>query len=96
MSADLRDTLTHAVTAFDKRSSRGRRRPNVYALGHYLHGVDRVVEAVHGGASPREAVIANFNDRLRDAVLRSLDEPSTTPGELVAADDAGVLDFFLA
>ena len=96
MPTDLRHTLTHAVTAFDRRSEQRRRRPNIYALGHYLKAVDRVIEAVGAGATPRQAVIDNFNDCLRDAVLRSLGEPVTTTDELAAADRASLVDFLLA
>ena len=92
MLADLRHRLTHAVTAFDRRSQQRRRRVNIYALGHALKAVDLVIEAVQAGSTPREAVIRNLNDRLRDAVLRALDQPATTPDELVAAERAEILD----
>ena len=96
MPADLRHTLTHAVTAFDRRSQQRRHRVNIYALGHALKAVDRVMAAIEAGATPREAVIRNFNDRLRDAVLRSLDQPATSTDELAAADRAEVLDVLRA
>ena len=96
MPADLSHTLTHAVTAFDRRSQQRRRRVNIYALGHALKAVDLVIEAVEAGPTPREVVIRNFNDRLRDAVLRALDQPVTTPDELAAANRADVLRFLRA
>ena len=66
--------LSRAVTAWDRRQS-NRRGYNIYALGIYLQGVDRVVQAVQEGATARAAIARNFNDRLHDHIVRSLSLP---------------------
>ena len=91
MIAQLRQTMTRAVTNFDRQASR-RRGYNIYALAQYLDAVDRVVEAVEGGAEPRAAVTEAFNDRLQDALLRALDQPVTSREEPTVTNAAGLAD----
>jgi hypothetical protein len=64
----IHDQLIHAVTDFDRRSSRGRSY-NPYALGHYMLAVDRAAERVEAGATWAEAIGREFNDRIRDRLL---------------------------
>ena len=86
-TAHLLSTLTHAVTAYDRSNSR-RRGYNIYALAQYLQAVDRVIEAVEAGAEPRAAILEEFQDRLRDALLRALGQPITSAEELKATNAA--------
>jgi hypothetical protein len=72
---NLEQILSHAVTEYDRKQST-KRGYNPYALGIYFERVEEVLKDIAAGASPREAVIAGFNDRLRDHILRAMCQPN--------------------
>ncbi len=84
---DLDRILSAAVTRYDRleaakaaRAKRGYH--NRYALGQYLLRVDDIVADVAAGATPRAAIIAGMDGRLRAACLKAIGEPVTiTPAE---------------
>lgn len=76
----LSGKLVHAATAYDRRQE-GKLGYNVYALPQYFRRIDDVVADVRNGAKPREALIAGFTDRLRDALLKAIGEPKATRDE---------------
>lgn len=77
---NIRQTLVHAVTAFDRKQST-KRGYNIYALGQYLIRVDEVCADIDKGAETRAAIVAGFNGRLADACLRALNLPITSEDE---------------
>lgn len=86
MSENLRHTLTQAVSTYDRREAEKAARSkhgyhNAYALGQYLERCDEVCADVGAGATPRAAIIAAFEGRLRDACLRAIGETKTTEAE---------------
>lgn len=78
---DIKSTLIHAVTEFDRKSST-KRGYNPYALGIYMQRVDEVCADIERGASPRKALCAGFNDRLLDHCLKAIGEKPFTREEL--------------
>lgn len=66
----LRVLFISAVTRYDERQS-GKRSYNRYALPQYLARVDGVIDDIKAGADPRGAIVAGFNGRLADAVLKA-------------------------
>lgn len=78
MNAATKQKLIHAVTAYDRKQE-GRRGYNRYALAQYL---DRVEDASKHGGTLRQALVANFNDRLLDVCLKAVGEPKATYEEL--------------
>jgi hypothetical protein len=88
----VHSALVHAVTQWDIRQSR-RKHHNPYALAHYLGAVERVESAVTAGATLRAAIVAAFNDRLRDHVLRAVNEPVATADEIRGTDRASLRAF---
>lgn len=84
---DMRDKLVSAATAYDQRceaQERRRRYPvNIYRLGHILGRIDEVMADIEAGASPRAALLAAFNDRLLDALLKAVGEPKFTRDEML-------------
>ena len=73
--------LTHAVTRYDRRQSRGARY-NPYALGQYLMRVDEIVADIEAGADMRQAICAAFSGSLLNSVLRSMKLAPATQDEL--------------
>ncbi len=72
---ETKTLLVHAVTRYDreqaaKHAKNRKHYYNHYALGIYLGRVDSIVEDVAAGATLPDAIKANFNDRLRDYVLK--------------------------
>ncbi len=82
---DVRDKLIHAATAYDRRQARGKRY-NPYALAQYFQRIDEVMADIEAGATPREALLAAFSDRLLDALLVGIGEPKFTMDEKRATD----------
>jgi len=80
---NLKDTLIHAVTAYDRKQST-RRGYNPYALGQYFQRIDEVCLDIEAGAEPRAALMAGFNDRLLDVLLKAAGLPVSTRPELDA------------
>ena len=76
----MREKLISAVTAWDRRQSKGRFY-NPHALGIMFQAVDDVCADIERGADPRNAIMAAFNDRLLDHVLRSVGLPTATTEE---------------
>ena len=86
MTPDLAFTLTQAISTFDRKASERAARSkrgyhNRFALAQYLTRCDEVVADVDAGASPRAAIIAAFEGRLRDVCLKAIGEPKATPDE---------------
>lgn len=77
---DIKRRLVHAATAYDRRRAKGKRY-NYYALGQYLMRIDQVCADIAKGASPREALIRAFSDRLLDAMLKGIGESPHTREE---------------
>lgn len=80
--------LVHAATRFDARqeaSATRRRVPfNRYAMARYLERIEEAERDISAGASPRAAILAAFNDRLRDALLKAIGEQPATREEVQA------------
>lgn len=64
-------TLTQALVRYDRLQS-SKRHHNPYALGIYLQRAEEIEADIARGATPRDAIIAGFSDRLRDYVLRQM------------------------
>lgn len=69
--------LVHAVTSLDRRQKDA----NVYRLGHYLEAVQRILDDIDAGHSPRAACCRNVNDRLLLACLSAIGEAPPTSDE---------------
>lgn len=70
----IKSALDHAATQYDIRQSRGRYyNPNALAI--YLRRIDDVVRDIRKGATPRDAIMRGFSDRLRDCMLVAIGEP---------------------
>jgi len=82
-STELHARLVNAVTTYDRQQST-KRHWNHYALPQYLARVAEVVADVENGATPRAAIMAGFNDRLRDHCLRAISEPVAGPERATA------------
>ncbi len=76
----MRDKLVHAVTEWDRKQST-KRHYNPYGLGIMLERVDEVAYAIESGRDARIEIIAGFNDRLLDHVLRSVGFPIASVAE---------------
>lgn len=77
---NIKDKLVNAVTRFDARQSKGKYW-NPHALPIYLDRVDAVCSDIDAGASPRQAIIAGFTDRICDACLKAIGEGPYTRQE---------------
>lgn len=88
----LAHKLHHAATVFDRRRE-GKPGYNPYALPRYLGAVSDILAAVADGVPVRDAIVRRTNDRLRDALLRAIGEPRTTPAELNRTNAASVRAF---
>ena len=82
----VRSALVHAATQYDMRAEARARRSrhgshSIYALGHYLRGIDEACAAIEAGATARDALLGVFNDRLLDAMLKAIGEPKFTADE---------------
>lgn len=80
MSAMLHHKLIHAATEYDRRQQ-GKRGYNVYALGHYLGAIERAEQDIDAGATVRAALVASFNGRLLDTMLKAAGESISTDSE---------------
>ena len=67
----IRNTLNHAVTAYDRRQA-NKRGYNIYALGQYLIRVDQVMEDIEAGANPFDAINAAFHGPLLAHVTKTV------------------------
>ena len=77
----LQTRLVHAVTRYDRQQAQ-RKGYNCYALGQYLAAIECVTEmAKWPDTNLRLALIAHFNGRLLDVVLKACDLPKSTREE---------------
>jgi hypothetical protein len=74
---EIKTRLTMAATAFDRRAQ-GRKFWNPYALPQYFQAIDRVMADIERGATPRQAVLCAFCDRLLSAMLKGIGEKDFT------------------
>lgn len=77
---NMREKLVSAVTAWDRKQST-KRFYNPHGLGIMLTVVELVADDIDAGADPRRAIMAGFNDRLLDHVLRSVGLQTATTQE---------------
>lgn len=77
----IKYALIHAATMYDVKQST-KRGYNRYAIGQYLNRIDEVLADIDAGATPRQALIAGFSDRLLDHLLRAIGEPKFTREEI--------------
>lgn len=70
----IHSALIHAATEYDRREAK-KKHHNPYALAQYFARIEEVEEDVANGASIRDALIAAFNGRLLDYLLKSVGEP---------------------
>ncbi len=84
---DVRTKLVHAATEYDRKQA-SKRSYNRYALGIYLNAIDATCKDIEQGLTVRAALLVNFNDRLLDAMLKSVGETKFTEEERVVADRA--------
>ena len=73
--------LVHAVTEYDRKQE-SKRGYNPHALPIYLSAVQSVIDAMDAGKTVRQAILANFSDRLLDACLKAVGEAKATDAEL--------------
>jgi hypothetical protein len=80
---NLRQTLNHAVTAFDRRnearaakSRRGYHNPN--ALGLYLIRVGEACDAIEAGADASATIARMFSDKLETVLQRAIKGESSS------------------
>lgn len=74
---NIRDTLIHAVTAYDRKEST-KKGHNRNALGIYFQRVDDICADIANGADPRAAIVAGFSGRLADVCLKACNLPRYT------------------
>ena len=79
---NIKDSLVSLLTRFDERESK-KKNYNRYALGIYLQRADSVLKDIEMGAKTRAAIVAGFNGRLGDFILRGLKLPVTTEQEQI-------------
>jgi hypothetical protein len=77
----LHTALVHAATMYDRKEET-KRGYNRYALGQYLMRIDEVEADIKAGTPPRAALLAAFNDRLLDHMLKAIGEPEFTRDEM--------------
>lgn len=77
----IKDKLISALTQYDQRQST-RKFYNPHALGIYFERVDDVMRDIERGATPRQALLAGFNDRLLDVCLKAIGEKPFTKEEM--------------
>lgn len=73
--------LIHAATAYDRKEEK-KLGYNHYALAQYLMRIDDVEADIAAGTSTRAALLAAFNGRLLDAMLKAVGEPKFTREEM--------------
>lgn len=76
-----KDKLISAATQYDLKQST-KRGYNHYALGQYFERIDAVCLDIEAGAAPRAALLAAFNDRLLDVMLKAIGERPFSREEL--------------
>ncbi len=82
---ELESLLAHAVTEYDrKQAARAGKRSyyNPYALAQYLARVTEIITDIKVGAPIRAAIVAGFEDRILDFVLRRIGESRAIDTEL--------------
>jgi len=70
----LKRDLEHAVTRYDRNQQSRSRSYNPNALGLYLNRVDDIIGFVDEGMDWKAAVTRGFTDRLRDFVIRYMEQ----------------------
>lgn len=85
----LTDRLFSAVVEWDRRAEK---QPghNRHALGIYCQMLENVNADIARGAEPRAAIVAGFNGRMLDFVLRRLDMATSTAEEQREAGFTGL------
>ena len=69
----IKQTLIHAVTAYDRKQA-NKRGYNVYALGQYLARVDEVLADIDAGANTFDAINAGFCGPLLAHVIKTVEK----------------------
>jgi hypothetical protein len=77
----MKNKLISLVTQWDIKRKKSKTY-NPYALGIYFGQLDKVLLDIELGADPRAAIVAGFNDRLRDFLLKNLGFALPTPEEI--------------
>lgn len=71
--SEVKSILIQTLTNYDRKQST-KRGYNHYALGIYFQRVDEVCVDIEKGASPRQALLSGFSDRLLDVCLKAIGE----------------------
>jgi hypothetical protein len=80
----MKNQIVSLLTAYDKKQS-SKKSYNNYALGIYLNQLDNVILDIELGADARAAIVAGFNGRLLDFVLRGLGIAISTEQEQIGS-----------
>jgi hypothetical protein len=76
-TTEINARLSQAAIAYDRRQSLTRFH-NPSGLRLTLERIDLVMGDIKAGATPRQALLAGFNDRLLDRMLTAIGEPKFT------------------
>lgn len=83
---NLYHALVHAATEYDRKEA-AKAGQSIYArgshfyIGHYLRRIEDVEIDIAQGATIRDALLAGFNGRLLDKLLKAAGEPKATKEE---------------
>lgn len=66
----LRTAMLNAIMRFDEKE-KNKKGYNAYALPQYLARLNEVIEDINGGANIRDAIVAGFNGRLANNILKA-------------------------
>jgi hypothetical protein len=78
-SKDLRDTLIHLVTEWDKKQAKTKSY-NRYALAQYIEAVEKVMKGVKKGIDLEASLQAVFQDRMLDFITKGVKKSGVTAG----------------
>ncbi len=73
MDPTLRQKLLDVLIKHDTQQMKGKHY-NIYAMGHYVKGLQRVTKCVEHKLTIRHSLLLSFNDRLLDKLLKAADE----------------------
>jgi len=77
---NLENQIASLLTAYDEKQS-SKKSYNRYALGLYLNQLENIMLDIKLGATARAAIVAGFNGRLVDFILRGLGMSVSTKEE---------------
>ena len=80
----MKNQIVSLLTAYDEKQS-SKKSYNRHALGIYLNQLENVMLDIELGAEPRAAIVAGFNGRLLDFILRGLGMPVSTKEEQIGS-----------